>query len=172
MWMTRYDLIQKGRVRSRVRARWSAASAVPVWDTEGCGSVPTPVTSLQGHSETIQPVSRTDSVQNTISVNDKHTVQQVSFSSHFLELWRGDIHVLVAISRRIFKWSFSLLIWWRIMNTKIKKFTINLKIIIFLYSRREHLMTSFSKHVHKYLDRIVVILQQCIWKIHWDQFSG
>ncbi len=58
MWVRRMSLDPAGvsgvmcQGRSgQGRAGRSAASAVPVWDTEDCGSVPVPVTSLQEHSE-------------------------------------------------------------------------------------------------------------------------
>lgn len=57
MWMRGSpDSAGVNEVMCQGRAGWSAASAVPIRDTGGCGSTPTPVTSLQEFSKSITNV--------------------------------------------------------------------------------------------------------------------
>lgn len=102
-------------------AQWSAESAVPGWDTGGCGSVPTPVTFLQEHSETITPMSDSSSDIEELKMwllKRQTQTNFIMYVKHFLELLCSCIPFLTNAAN--IEWITILfpLIWCRMVNQK------------------------------------------------------
>lgn len=79
MWMRGSpDSAGVNEVMCQGRAGRSAASAVPIRDTGGCGSTPTPVTSLQEFSKSITNV---ELCKNIVQAVRKESTQETSRST-------------------------------------------------------------------------------------------